>query len=115
MALLCAPGPVIRACTGQSPSRRAGRVAQVLGIRHLAQAAITALAPGPEMEAAGAVIDLCHAASMLALAAVNQSSRRAELADALVAAALAVAGPVVRAPGAADAPPQGPSLDRTAG
>jgi hypothetical protein len=41
----------------------------------------------------GSVIDLCHAASMLAFAAANQSLRRAELTDALVAAALAVAEP----------------------
>ena len=42
VALLCAPGPLIRLCTGRSPSLRARRVAQVLGIRHLAQAATTA-------------------------------------------------------------------------
>jgi hypothetical protein len=45
------------------------------------------------MAAVGSVIDLCHAASMLAFAAANQLLRRAELADALVAAALAVAEP----------------------
>jgi hypothetical protein len=47
------------------------------------------------MIAAGAVIDLCHAASMLALAAANQPLRRAGLADALAAATLAVAEPAV--------------------
>ena len=92
-ALLCAPGPLIRLCTGRSPSLRARRVARVLGVRHLAQAAITARALGPEMITVGSVIDLCHAASMLGFAAVNQSLRRAELTDALVAAALAVAEP----------------------
>ncbi len=65
----------------------------MLGIRHLAQAVITAWAPGPEMVAVGSVIDLCHAASMVGFAAASQSLRRAELADALVAAALAVAEP----------------------
>ena len=90
-ALLCAPGPLIRVCTGRSPGSRARRVARVLGIRHLAQAAITAAAPGPRMITAGSVIDLCHAASMLGLAAVDKSLRPAELADALVATALAVA------------------------
>ena len=92
-ALLCAPGPMIRVCTGRSPSLRARRVARVLGIRHLAQAAVTAWAQGPEMVAVGSVIDLGHAASMLAFAAASQSFRRAELADAVVAAALAVAEP----------------------
>jgi len=90
-ALLCVPGPMIRVCTGRSPSSRARRVAQVLGIRHLAQAAVTAGAPGPEMFTVGSAIDLCHAVSMLGLAAVDKSLRRAELADALVAAVLAVA------------------------
>ncbi len=70
-ALLCAPGPMIRACTGQVPSLRARRVARVLGIRHLTQAAITAWAPGPGLIAAGAAIDVCHAVSMLALAAAS--------------------------------------------
>jgi hypothetical protein len=70
-------------------------VARVLGIRHLAQAVITAWAPGPGLAAAGAVADLCHAASMLAFAAANQPLRRAELADALVAATLAVVQPAV--------------------
>ena len=84
---------MIRVCTGRSPSLRARRVARVLGVRHLAQAAITARAQGPEMITAGSAIDLCHAASMLAFAAASQSLRRAELADALVAAALAVAEP----------------------
>ena len=93
-ALLCAPGPLIRGCTGQAPSLSARRVARVLGIRHLAQAAIAAWAPGPEMVAVGSVVDLCHAASMLAFAAASRPLRRAELADALVAATLAVAEPV---------------------
>ena len=94
-ALLCAPGPMIRACTGQVPSLRARRVARVLGLRHLAQAAVTAWAPGLGLVAAGAAIDVCHAVSMLALAAASRPLRRAELADGLAAATLAVAGPAV--------------------
>jgi len=96
-ALLCAPGPLIGVCTGQAPSPRARRVARVLGLRHLAQAAVTAWAPGPEVADVGAVIDLLHAASMFALAAADQSLRRAELTDALAATALAVAQPAVTA------------------
>jgi hypothetical protein len=45
--------------------------------------------------APGAVIDFLHAASELAFAARYKSLRRAELADALVAAALAVAEPTL--------------------
>lgn len=95
-ALLCAPGPMIGFCTGQPPSPRARRVARVLGIRHLGQAAVMAWARGPEMIAVGGAIDLTHAASMLALAIVNRPLRRAELADALAAATLAVAGGCLR-------------------
>jgi hypothetical protein len=42
--------------------------------------------------AAGVDVDLCHAASMLALAATDRAERRAGLADAVAAIALAVAG-----------------------
>jgi hypothetical protein len=94
-ALLCAPGPMIGIVTGLPPSRRARRVARVLGVRHLAQAAITALNPGPEVVALGVVVDLLHAASMFAFAAVVPDLRRAELADAFAATALAVAEPAM--------------------
>ena len=94
-ALLCAPGPMIGVVTGQPPSRRARRVARVLGVRHLAQAAITAVNPGPEVVALGVIVDLLHAASMFAFAAVVPDLRQAELADALAATTLAVAEPAI--------------------
>jgi hypothetical protein len=89
---------MLRACTGQPPSLRARRVARVLGLRHLAQAAVTAWAPGREVIAVGAAIDLCHAVSMLAFAAASTPLRRAELADGLAATTLAVAGPAMTFP-----------------
>jgi hypothetical protein len=92
-ALLVAPGPMIGVVTGQPPSRRARQVARILGVRHLAQAVITVLNPGPEVVALGVVVDLLHAASMFAFAAVVPDLRRAELADALAATALAIAEP----------------------
>jgi hypothetical protein len=82
---------MLRACTGQPPSPRARRVARVLGLRHVAQAAVTAWAPERKVIAAGTAIDLCHAASMFAVAAARTPLRRAELTDALVATTLAVA------------------------
>jgi hypothetical protein len=94
-ALLCAPGPMIGVVTGQPPSRRARQVARILGVRHLAQAAITALNPGPEVVALGAVVDLLHAASMFAFAAAVPDLRGAELADALAATVLAAAEPAM--------------------
>jgi hypothetical protein len=91
-ALVLVPGPVIWVATGQRPSRRACRVAQVLGIRHLIQAALTAAAPEPAVLAIGGQVDAVHAASMLLLAAVSRAGRRAALTDALTEAAFAAAG-----------------------
>jgi hypothetical protein len=91
-ALVLLPGPVIWLATGQLPSRRSCRVAQVLGIRHLIQAAVTAAAPEPAVLAIGGQVDAVHAASMLALAAVSRAGRRAALTDALTEAAFAAAG-----------------------
>jgi hypothetical protein len=91
-ALVLVPGPVIWLATGRLPSRRARRVAQVLGIRHLIQAALTAAAPEPAVLAAGGQVDAVHAASMLLLAAVSRAGRRAALTDALTEAAFAAAG-----------------------
>jgi hypothetical protein len=94
--LLCAPGAVLRLCTGRPASSRARGVTRVLGARHLAQAAVSAWAPRPAVLAAGVDVDLCHAASMLALAATGRAERRAGLADAVAAVALAVAGSAER-------------------
>jgi hypothetical protein len=91
-ALVLMPGPVIWLATGQLPSKRARRVAQVLGIRHLIQAALTAAAPEPAVLATGGRVDAVHAASMLLLAAVSRAGRRAALTDALTEAAFAAAG-----------------------
>ena len=91
-ALVLVPGPVIWLATGQLPSRRARRVAQVLGIRHLVQAALTAAAPERAVLAIGGRVDAVHAASMLLLAAVSPAGRRAALTDALTEAAFAAAG-----------------------
>jgi hypothetical protein len=92
MALVLAPGPAIRLATGRLPSRRACRVAQVLGVRHLVQATLTAIAPTPVVLAVGGQVDAVHTASMLMLGAVSRAGRRAALTDALTEAAFAAAG-----------------------
>jgi hypothetical protein len=91
-ALVFLPGTTIFLATGRLPSRRTRRVAQLLGVRHLAQAALTAAAPRPEVLAAGALVDAAHAASMLLLAAVSRAGRGAALTDALAETAFAAAG-----------------------
>jgi hypothetical protein len=92
MVLVLVPGPAIRLATRRSPSRRTRRVAQVLGARHLIQAALTAVAPRPAVFAVGSQVDAVHTASMVLLAAASRAGRRAALADALTEAALAAAG-----------------------
>jgi len=92
VALLLAPGQAIRLATGRPPSRRACRVARLLGARHLIQTVLTATAPRPETFAIGGQVDTLHAASMLLLAAVSRSGRRPALTDALTEAAFAAAG-----------------------
>jgi hypothetical protein len=94
-ALVFVPGPVIWLATGQLPSRRACLVAQVLGTRHLLQAALTAAAPEPAVLAIGRQVDAVHAASMVLLAAVSRAGRQAALTDALTEAAFAAAGSLV--------------------
>jgi hypothetical protein len=70
-------------------------VARVLGTRHLAQAVLTLWRPRPAVLAAGAGIDGCHAASMLALAAASPRMRRAGLTDAMAATAFTATGAVM--------------------
>jgi hypothetical protein len=90
--LILVPGPMIQLATGRVPSRRACQVARVLGARHLAQTALTAVAGRPSAFAAGAGIDALHASSMLFLAAADGSLRRAALADALAESTFAAGG-----------------------
>ena len=91
-ALVLMPGTTIFLATGLVPGRRTRRVAQVLGARHLAQAALTAAAPRPGVFAIGWQVDAVHAASMLLLAAVSRAARSAALTDALTEAAFVAAG-----------------------
>lgn len=64
-------------------------VARVLGLRHLAQAALSGVDPSPEVLAMGVWVDCAHAASAVGLAVVDHSRVRGGLTDALVAAAWA--------------------------
>jgi hypothetical protein len=91
--LLLAPGPVIRLGTGGPASPRAQNVTRVLGVRHLVQAALTAGAPpGTARLGIGAAVDLAHAASMIGLALLDRTVRRATLVDAAIETLLAGAG-----------------------
>jgi hypothetical protein len=92
VALVMAPGLVIYLATGRFPGRRGRRVAQLLGARHLAQAAITALIPAPGVFALGAAVDAVHAGSMVILGAADPVARHAALTDALAETVFAAMG-----------------------
>jgi len=97
LALCAAPGAVIGLAGGPPASRRARTVARVLGVRQLAQAAMSdaAMAPGTgtgdraALLSLGAVVDTLHAASMLGLAVLDPPRRRVGVADGLIALAFA--------------------------
>jgi hypothetical protein len=92
VALVMAPGLVVYLATGRFPGRRGRRIAQLLGARHLVQAAVTAAAPVPDVFALGAGADALHAGSMLVLAAAGPAARHAALTDALAEALFAALG-----------------------
>ena len=70
---------------------RASLVARVLGARHLLQALVLAHAGRRGLQV-GIATDVLHATSMVALAALDPSHRRACLTDAGLAAAWALSG-----------------------
>jgi hypothetical protein len=96
VALIGVPGLLI-GLTGERPGPRACGVARVLGVRHLAQAGITAASQlsdpgGSVVLGGGAAVDLLHATSMIALGAMDPHARRAALSDAAVETTLAMIG-----------------------
>jgi hypothetical protein len=78
---------------GVQVDRRARVVVRILGARNVIQSVVISLAPARAYAPAiGAAVDALHAASMVALAAVDERRRRLALADAGVAAAFGAAG-----------------------
>jgi hypothetical protein len=77
------------------PSLTAGRpraLVRLLGLRMLAQAAVTAALPTKAVIHAGAGVDLLHGASMVALAVGSPRYRSAAATSAVVAVGFAGAG-----------------------
>ncbi|GAA3223728.1 hypothetical protein GCM10017691_11010 [Pseudonocardia petroleophila] len=91
--LLAAPDAVFVLATRprSDEPRRARAVLRVLGARHLAQAGLVVLRPGPGVSAVSAAVDGVHAATCLGLAALDRRWRRPALLDAAVAAAFCLA------------------------
>ncbi|MFU8871789.1 hypothetical protein [Micromonospora sp. SL4-19] len=86
--LILAPRRVLRRW-GRASGLAVGTL-RVLGVRHLAQAAVTLRRPVPVVLVAGAAADLLHASTALALAAVDRRQRRIALRDAAIAGGWAV-------------------------
>ncbi len=92
IALVAAPGPVLRHVHDVTVDPTSIAVARVLGVRHLVQAALSGLDPGPDVLGLGVWVDTTHAASAVGLAVLDPNRRRAGLVDAGVAGAWALAG-----------------------
>jgi len=91
-ALLIAPGAVLGALPHQQIDRPARAFARILGVRHLAQAAIVSPQPTRGWILAGAVVDAIHASTMVALALLLPDRRRLALTNVVTAGAFAAAG-----------------------
>ncbi|GAA3419995.1 hypothetical protein GCM10018952_61490 [Streptosporangium vulgare] len=91
LALLLAPSQVLRVLGGRG-DHMAKAVARLLGARQLGQAAWSGLRPSQAVLAGGAVIDLVHAGTALALGAADHRWRHVALSDAGVALAWSLAG-----------------------
>jgi hypothetical protein len=83
--LVARPGEVGRAVSSGGGRPPAPAVVRLLGARMLAQGIVVALFPRRRVCRAAGVVDGAHAASMLGLAAVTATYRRAALASAGVA------------------------------
>lgn len=82
------------AMAGHPSDRVADRVVRVLGMRHLAQAALTVNAD-PVAHLLGGAVDVTHSASMVLLAMLSRKRRRGALASAAIALAFGIAEAVV--------------------
>ncbi|OBF01363.1 hypothetical protein [Mycobacterium sp. 852002-10029_SCH5224772] len=90
--LAAAPAEVLSHIHGVRADRKAIVVTRILGARHLAQAALSGVNPGPEVLAAGVWVDTVHAATALGLALVDRRRARGGVIDAVVAASWAAMG-----------------------
>lgn len=76
---------------GHRPDRPAVAVVRVLGLRQLAQGALTRAVGGGRAHRIGCMVDVLHATSMVLLGVLDRKRRRAAMVQAGIAAAFAVA------------------------
>ena len=92
VVLLAAPNDVLDHIHGVQVDRKALVVTRILGARHLSQALLSGLNPGPEVLAAGVWVDTVHSATALSLAMIDRRRARGGVTDAVVAASWAGLG-----------------------
>ncbi|OBJ79008.1 hypothetical protein [Mycobacterium colombiense] len=92
VVLLAAPNEVLDHIHGVQVDRKALVVTRILGARHLTQALLSGVNPGPEVLAAGVWVDTVHSATALGLAVVDRRRARGGVTDAVVAASWAALG-----------------------
>jgi hypothetical protein len=90
--LLLSPRPVLVRVHRLPVDRRTLVVARVLGVRQVAQGAVSLARPDPAVLISGVLVDALHAASMLGLAAVDRRRTRGAVTEAALAAAWGVLG-----------------------
>lgn len=90
--LLAAPAEVLDHIHGVQVDRKALVITRILGARHLTQAALSGVSPGPEVLAAGVWVDAVHSATALGLAVLDRRRARGGVTDAAVAASWAALG-----------------------
>lgn len=89
-ALLVAPDRLVAAAGGQTDARSRA-VARALGARHALQAAVE-LVSWPRWRRTGVAVDVLHAATGVALAAMDRPRRRVAITDAAIATIFALVG-----------------------
>jgi hypothetical protein len=90
--LVTAPTEVLNHIHGVRVDRKALVVTRILGARHLTQALLSGINPGPEVLAAGVWVDTVHSATALGLAVLDRRRARGGVTDAVVAASWAGLG-----------------------
>ncbi len=91
LVCLLLPGRIITVLGGAAADELARVVLRVLGARHVLQAVVSGVAPGPAVLRVGAWVDGAHGATSLLLAALDRRRARVALVDAAVAAAWCLA------------------------
>ncbi|OBH35480.1 hypothetical protein [Mycobacterium sp. E183] len=91
-ALLTAPSGVLGHIHGVQVDRKSLVVTRILGGRHLVQALLSGINPGPEVLAAGVWVDTVHSATALGLAAADRHRARGGVTDAAGSASWAALG-----------------------